>query len=352
MNPELAAWRSRLEAVGTPHATAASAEGRDWFGETVVHLTGVEGMHQLSNLGAMDSTDPTNFRASLLRAPVGELMLYSTQETPHTVTYERSGAGNQRDIVILGCIGLGGQRLRGRDGVKRMSVGRMGFMSSLAPSVVEHVGLTETTGVVVPADLILAHGDRIAAGVGLFPNTPIIRTVTTAFTQMLVELLRSGPLPSRDESEAETMLLGLVRIALQQLDSPTDLMNRAAEMRLAAKHVIERRHTDPTFTIEDIATELHISRRQLYRYFSDANPALRESLLQRRLITARLLLLDPQVRDGDALARAAGFSDAASLRAHFRRQFGLTPSEFRRDPQLRRRPTPAMLLTDEQSQSG
>ncbi|WP_404430765.1 helix-turn-helix domain-containing protein [Microbacterium lacus] len=345
-NAELGSWQGRLECASI--GGSGGSEPSEWFADAVVRLTGTEGMHQLSNLGVMDCADPQRFRANLIRQQVGELMLFSTLETAHTVTLDPGSASSQRDIVIIGTVGLGGQRLCRRGAVQRMSVGRTGFMSTLAPSVVEHVGLTETTGVVVPVDLLSAHTDRLAVGVDLFPDTPLIRTISSTFPRLLMELLRSPRLPNREETEAERMLLGLVKAALQQLETCDDAISRAGEMRIQVAQLIEVRHADPTFGIDDIAAELHISRRQLYRYFSDEKPSLRETLLRRRLETARALILDTQERDGDTLARAAGFVDAASLRAHFRRHFGLSPTEFRRVHFLRRAPAEAMLLTGEQ----
>lgn len=50
---ELAAWRARLS--GQPRPDDGSDHPPDWFAASVLRMHGIEGMHQLSNLGTSES---------------------------------------------------------------------------------------------------------------------------------------------------------------------------------------------------------------------------------------------------------------------------------------------------------
>lgn len=81
--------------------------------------------------------------------------------------------------------------------------------------------------------------------------------------------------------------------------------------------------------IATLATRAGMSRRTLLRRFSAATgttPA--RWLLGLRLDRARDLLEQPD-RALEAVAEAAGFATAATLRRHFRRRFSVTPSAYR-----------------------
>ncbi|MBN9154013.1 MAG: hypothetical protein J0I70_14285 [Microbacterium sp.] len=173
-------WADRL-ASAAPNPEGRRAPGSDhvdvpdWLERSRIVLRGARGLEELSNFGVTTAPVPDEFEASLLRVSVGEVMLFSTLETAHVVTY--GGLADGPDIVIIGRESAGLQRLHrtATTSVEEMGVGRMGFMSSFAPSVVEHVGVTETTGVVLPTDLLGPVRDRLSGGVGLLPDTALTR---------------------------------------------------------------------------------------------------------------------------------------------------------------------------------
>ncbi|MDY6807974.1 MAG: helix-turn-helix domain-containing protein [Actinomycetota bacterium] len=90
-----------------------------------------------------------------------------------------------------------------------------------------------------------------------------------------------------------------------------------------------RRFHDPSFGPDDIAYELHVSRRQLYRYFAATGESPATAIADRRLAEVRTLLLDrPDLRLSEIAGRA-GFSSTSTMRNRFRAAFGVTPTEFR-----------------------
>lgn len=347
---ELRAWVRRLSGGTWPSSDAAPSPETplpDWFRAGALRLDGVAGMHQLSNFGAMDAPDPEAFEAALLRRPIGSMMLFSTLETAHTVSYTRGDATDE-DIVIIGVASKNGQRLRSAGGEQMLTVGRMGFLSSLGACSAEHLGFGETTGVIVPTVLLPDHGAALSRGAQIFPDTALTRTAGVAMTRMLYEWARAPEEGGSALAGTEATLLALVRALLQQLADDVH-EDRAARVRSEAVRIIDRLHRDASFGVDQLAVELHISRRQLYRFFAGAEESVAALLLRRRLITAQEELLALPMRDLFAVASASGFTDAGSLRAQFTRHVGLSPRAFRQaahsvPPRL----AEAMLLRSEQ----
>lgn len=347
---ETAAWMRRLSGGLWREETGGDRGQRppEWYSSAVIRLDGPIGMQQLSNFGTMKAADPLAFEAALLRRSIGTTMLFSTLETPHTVTYDR-GAPQDEDIIIVGISNLGGQRLRTVHGVHELRVGRMGFMSSVGPSSAEHLGLSETTGVVVPVAAIPGYRHTLAAGAGLFPDTPLTRAAGAAMGRMLYEWVRDPDQAAGALAGTEAALVALVRGLFRQFpgDGETD---RVSRVRAEAAQIIERRHRDAGFGIDELAAELHMSRRQLFRFFAGADESLSAQLLRRRLTTAREELLVVPAQELAVVASKSGFVDAAALRAQFSRHVGGSPSAFRLA--ARSRPVQlaeAMLLADEQT---
>ena len=347
---EMAAWLARLSGglwtrVGDDPAGATVPA---WFTEEVLRLEGQVGMLQLSNFGTMKAHDPDAFEAALLRRSIGATMLYSTLQTPHTVTYERGDEADE-DIVIVGMANQGGERLHTATGAQFLSVGRMGFMSSLGASVVEHLGVSDTTGVVVPVAALPGYTSVLARGAELFPDTPLTRAAGAALGRMLFEWAKDPDQGPGAIAGTEAALLALVRGLFRQFPADGEA-DRASELRAEAGKIIERRHRDASFGIEELAADLHMSRRQLFRLFAGTEESVAGRLSRRRLATAREELLILPAQDLATVATRSGFTDAAALRAQFSRHIGVSPRAFRHAASFRPpRLAEAMLLSDEQS---
>lgn len=348
---ELAAWLGRISGgLWTPPTDGATdgAKTPDWFTDQLIRLDGRVGMLQLSNFGTMAADDPDAFEAALLRRSIGSTMLYSTLETTHTVTYE-CGAPEDEDIVIIGVLNHGGQRLHTARGVQLLTAGRMGFMSSLGASAIEFLATSDSTGVVVPVAAIPGYRHVLAAGADVFPDTPLTRATGMAFGRMLFEWATDPDQGEGALAGTESALIALVRSLFRQFPGDGEV-DRSSELRAEAQRIIERRHRDSAFGIADLATELHVSRRQLFRLYAGMDESLAGRLLRRRLVTAREQLLATPAQDLAAVAVNSGFVDAAALRAQFSRHVGVSPSAFRmaartQPPRL----AEAMFLSDEQT---
>jgi AraC-like DNA-binding protein len=102
--------------------------------------------------------------------------------------------------------------------------------------------------------------------------------------------------------------------------------------RAAILRIIECRSADPDLSALTVARQLGITARYVHLLLKDTGRSFTEHMLQRRLDNAAAMLRDPgwrQRRIAD-IAVEAGFSDLSYFSRAFRRAFGATPSDFRR----------------------
>lgn len=84
--------------------------------------------------------------------------------------------------------------------------------------------------------------------------------------------------------------------------------------------------------ILDVARHLGIDRTYLYKLFSrELGVSPQQYLLNYRLTMAKQLLSSTTLRISE-IANSCGFADSASFCRHFRAQFAITPTQFRREP--------------------
>ena len=103
-----------------------------------------------------------------------------------------------------------------------------------------------------------------------------------------------------------------------------------ARLQLIQSQVSANLH-DPGLNIGSVAERNHLSPKQVQRLFERTGMTFAEFVLEQRLLHARRLLGNPGGRRAKiaAAAYAAGFGDLSYFNRVFRRQFGMTPSEWR-----------------------
>ncbi|MCO1335909.1 helix-turn-helix domain-containing protein [Microbulbifer sp. OS29] len=91
---------------------------------------------------------------------------------------------------------------------------------------------------------------------------------------------------------------------------------------------------DGAIKIDDLAQRAHLSRRSFDRKFRQSmGIAPKEWLIQQRLRAVQKAL-ESGKESVDRAAQMAGFESSATLRHHFRRAFGISPSEYQRQFQV------------------
>ena len=130
----------------------------------------------------------------------------------------------------------------------------------------------------------------------------------------ILMLILTGPvLPAAKD------LAGLVR----------SVPDTAADSRLAEVVDWVRDHLALPHTLDSLAARSHMSRRTFTRRFHQlTGTAVGQWLLGERLAFAQRVL-ESTDQPVDAIAALAGFGSAVSLRHHFRKTFGVSPSAWR-----------------------
>lgn len=101
-------------------------------------------------------------------------------------------------------------------------------------------------------------------------------------------------------------------------------------LRAAALATIAERAKDPECTPELVARLCAVSVRQLHRAFASKDQSVASAIRARRVRHAAVLLLDRAALPLETVATSAGFRNAQTMRRAFVEEFGLAPSDWRR----------------------
>lgn len=281
--------------------------------------------------GAVTPVDPSEFEAIVYHRELSTVRAHAELTTPRR--WKRSNAKLYRNDGYVSAIvhrfadtftlGQNGRRLQVRQGDLLLVDTRKQFDA-------ECVGTLEMAALFVPVGLLgpdIAHGDPGAA-LPMVADS-IIGRATAEFVRTLAFETVCG---ATIELETELAAVDLIRAALAYGEPrPHD---SGASLRAAAEALLKARFHEADFSPETMATELGISRRHLYRLFTDSSPAA--VINERRLERARVLLRNADDMRLEEVARLSGFGSAATFRNRFRQKYDITPSEFReqcRSPQ-------------------
>lgn len=96
--------------------------------------------------------------------------------------------------------------------------------------------------------------------------------------------------------------------------------------------MIERCYEDDQLTVESVSRTIFSSRRQLQRSFAEAGTSVQERLYLVRMERAAELLHESSLPIAD-IARSVGYRQPPHFAKAFRRLYGLTPSQWRGEPE-------------------
>ena len=195
------------------------------------------------------------------------------------------------------------------------------------PVLVEHMDARGSLLTVsVPAARSAAvNRELVLGGPVLIEGGPQLHA-TTAFLGAL--LIGTAAEPDVDTGASQAALVALMSSLFDDAVGTSHRGSRSSNVRKAALRCIERQHRDAGFGVDEIARELYISRRQLYRAFPDEG-GIAGMIARRRLQTAERIMADQPGMQLSDVATLSGFSTAGVMRAHFRRAHGITPQRHR-----------------------
>ncbi|CAN7664978.1 helix-turn-helix domain-containing protein [Caballeronia sp. LjRoot34] len=112
----------------------------------------------------------------------------------------------------------------------------------------------------------------------------------------------------------------------------TGPQERAAALLSRSEHYIRAHYADPEFTTERLAETLQVSRRTLYNALQSQSQTPYKIIQQYRLEASCRALKDAAQRHKNVtdIALESGFADSTHFSRLFRRTFGTTPTEYRK----------------------
>lgn len=243
--------------------------------------------------------------------------------------------------LVAGVVRAEVARLRCFDGAVRRQIGHLCFFcagrqqeSDSAPTVrmfdtamptrVE-IGHGHMFWLAVPTPLLQPHlfpgeslGDRLIGGrVGdiLWTYLAALKVQLPALTQVEAPSIAAITI---------NMLSPLIRALNRQIvvvRGRGDRRDRYADIQSRAHRYILDNLSDPELSVTGLCREIGVSRRTLHRVFAQEG-GVRTYVLQRRLMEARQLLIQPMAPSIEDVADRVGFNDPANFQRAFCRFFG------------------------------
>jgi AraC-like DNA-binding protein len=168
----------------------------------------------------------------------------------------------------------------------------------------------------------------------LLPESPL---ASLLFAQ-LVRL--ADALPEMDDAARQVALdatadFALATLRLEAQSAPWEEAAHWSGLWLAAERFIERNIDRAELSPDTLARALRCSRTQLYRLFARHDVAVMDHIRDMRLNRCREMLADPDCRLPVAeIASLCGMDNPSAFSRGFRRRFGCSPGELRRQARV------------------
>jgi AraC-like DNA-binding protein len=197
-----------------------------------------------------------------------------------------------------------------------------------------------------PAEMIFPSADYMAIMAPLRAIAPLTRCVEdrryipagTEALKLLPAYLRMlrGLSDLQVIERSVSYVYDLMALALGATSEAAAIANgrglRAARLN-AVKADIAANLTTPTLSVAAVALRQRVTPRYIHMLFDGEGTTFSQFVLAERLACARRMLLDPRQAHQSigTIAFASGFGDLSHFNHSFRRRYGATPSEVRRE---------------------
>jgi AraC-like DNA-binding protein len=306
-----------IERYSTGHAPATRrlAYWNELASETFNNLT-------------VDADDPADFRAEMVRAPLGELTFMSADSAParvrRTSDTTRAGPGvRAMDLHFQ----VSGRSLNSQDGREAaLEAGDFTLCDASRPYLVRFAEANHMLCVKIPAAALAERlGDlgRVLCEPMSGRSGP--GAMLSGFLRTLWSQIERGDDVGSAEAVSE-VVLDLIELAYRPPPCPPTLQ---AQRLARARALIEERICDPELSAPRIAAELGVSARYLQMLFAAEAMTPSAYILDRRLRLAAERLRSGENSCVTAVAMGVGFNDLTHFGRAFRRRFGVTPRDYR-----------------------
>ncbi|MBM7368068.1 helix-turn-helix domain-containing protein [Gordonia hydrophobica] len=314
----VAEWEARLGVANSPTRTRPK------------RFTGQAGSVAYTPKLDVHVAEPEHFHAMRFAAGLSSIVTYCALQP--AVTLERTAervASDPSDTLLVSVSGMRGQSLVSQGGREfAYGPGDLVFISDAAPYRVVSSAVSDPAGMRIPFSRLGKHrhvAERLQRPVAA--NTPLARAASVFVRRFAAETSALNTAPG---AVSEQAAVDLIVAVLSELDGvPSAMEDNALFVQEATRDLIERHHRDATFTPDSIAEHLHLSRRQLYRYFENCENSIAGQIADRRLQSAHEVLVGNASASISSVALSSGFPTVATFRNRFKARYGVGPVEYR-----------------------
>lgn len=272
------------------------------------------------------------FRAEVRLLQHAGIQLWDISSSSHSferTKQQATGAGESRISLAMQLEGSGEASQRGNH--SRLHPGEYTLLDWTQPYERSFEGGHRMAVVMLPRQL-LGTPSTSKADFGAPMNAE--DGVGPLVTGVISGLLASWPILSNPSSidMVHTSFLLIRQTIAQHLDAgPVRPANAHDVLFLKIRSYILEHLEDPTLDPQQVADAHFISLRQLHKVFGTHGETVAAWMRQRRLERIREALSDPSLRYVriNAIAQQCGMLDASNMARAFRREYGLTPQQYR-----------------------
>lgn len=281
---------------------------------------------------ACDVYGDTVFDGRISTTRAGEVVLTRLESGRHHVTRSKSlvRASEQGFLKIVapqrGCAG----------------VEQLGRQAWVGPGQWSLYDTTETYAVANPEPVehlivMLPKADLVERGLPLHELVARPMGGQHGIARLALQTMRSAyqELPDMSDEAARGVgaaITQLVHLSLLDLAGRSTGLTRTQALRDRIKQLVQQRLGDADFGVDEMATALNCSRRQLYNAFTEEPEGVAGYLLRERLEAVKRDLLDPMQagRSITDVAMGRGFNSLPHFSRVFAQRFGTPPGAYRK----------------------
>lgn len=268
-----------------------------------------------------------HFHGRELNLQLGSVSLARVLGTPHAVARDENIIAARPADSIAVYVGLRGDAVVEYAGRTRVVRPGQIMICDVDQPLVRGFGHgLEELAVKVPR---LAFADL--TGIQSMAAPLIVDVEADPYARALSRLVGRAVSPTMPVSPDEQSVIELVSVLWTGVRAGVPHAHRAA-----ARAFIDDNCTDPSLSASDVASGAGISERHLSRVFADAGTSVPRQILARRLDLAHSLLTHSAAARTADVALRCGFTSMAYFSQAFKRRFGITAGEVRRDFEAQR----------------